>query len=386
MDQLSTTAKIVNHDKRPSMKNHELVRSFGAFEIQKIGRKYIHTLSLAPNTNPNYITYLIINPLCSSLKVGDLALCEVVDRSEKNKFGTNVILEPIRLLGLESDGVNSFHNIEYAKLLMKISLEYVSKGWFSGFVLESTAKLCLLDQYKNEHHSFYCHLQECRLNNALRKYIENKDKRLHDVPDLPETMNYINDLYNQSVSNGFTPSGRLKNKMSAFSTKYKSLQNAIKKINKREKVQPKFEYIDHSDEARIKAIEEFTSNEKERKHLKSNLMNGCLLYIQNDELLLSAVVKMKIINNMGKNFHDVEKYKYFLRTFTGKKSRLPTFKPNDCKYIVNCFFSLGILQNKNGRLISKYPNLEEVQKLLNKQKKTLNQSCHAELDGIEQVT
>lgn len=114
-------------------------------------------------------------------------------------------------------------------------------------------------------------------------------------------------------------------------------------------------------------------------------MNGCLLYIQNDDLLLSAVVKMKIINNMGKNFHDVEKYKYFLRTFTGKKSRLPTFKPNDCKYIVNCFFSLGILQNKNGRLISKYPNLEEVQKLLNKQKKTFDQSCHAEPDGIEQV-
>ena len=106
----------------------------------------------------------------------------------------------------------------------------------------------------------------------------------------------FNELYNQSVSNGFVPSGRLKNKMSAFSTKYKSLQNAIKKINKREKVQPKFEYIDHSDEARIKAIEEFTSNEKERKHLKSNLMNGCLLYIQNDDLLLSAVVKMKIIN------------------------------------------------------------------------------------------
>lgn len=87
MNQLSTPAKIVNHDKRPSMKNHELVRSFGAFEIQKIGRKYIHTLSLAPNTNPNYITYLIINPLCSSLKVGDLALCEVVDRSEKINSG-----------------------------------------------------------------------------------------------------------------------------------------------------------------------------------------------------------------------------------------------------------------------------------------------------------
>ena len=384
MDQLSTPANIVKNDKRPSTKNNELVRSFGAFEIQKIGKKYIHTLSLAPNTNPNYTTYLIINPLCSSLKVGDLVLCEVVDRSEKNKFGTKVILEPIRLLGLESDGVTSFHNIEYAKLLMEISLEYVCKGWFSGFVLESTARLCLLDQYKNEHHTFYCHLQECRLNNALKKYMQHKNQRLH-VPDLPETMDYINELYNQSVSNGFTPSGRLKNKMSAFSTKYKSLQIAIKKINKREKFQPKFEYIDHSYEARIKAIEEFTSNKKERKHLRSNLMNGSLLYIQNDELLLSAVVKMKIINNMGKNFHDVEKYKCFLRTFTGKKSRLPTFKPNDCKYIVNCFFSLGILQIKNGRLISQYPNLEEVQKLLNKIKKTLNQGCHAEPDGIEQV-
>lgn len=368
MEQLSIPANNVNHDKRPSVKNRELVRRFGAFQIQKIGKKYLHTLSLTPNTNPNYITYLLINPLCSGLKVGDLALCEVEDHSVKNTFGTDVILEPIRILSLNSDGVSSFHNIEYAKLLMKISLEYVSKGWFSGFVLESTAKLCLLDQYKNEHYSFYCHLQECRLNNALKKYMGHKNKRLHDVPDLPETMNYINELYNQSVSNGFVPSGRLKKNMIVFSKKYKSLQSAIKKINKREKVQPKFEYIDHSDEARIKAIEEFTSNEKERKHLKSNLMNGCLVYIQNDEVLLSAVVKMKIINNMGKNFHDVEKYKYFLRTFTGKKSRLPTFKPSECQYIVNCFFSLGILQSKNGRLISKYPNLEEVQKLLNKKK------------------
>lgn len=372
MDQISTPANIVNHDKKPNMKNPELERRFGAFQIQKIGKKYLHTLSLAPNTNPNYITYLIINPLCSGLKVGDLALCEVEDRSEKNTFGTKVILEPIRLLGLEKEGVTSFHNTEYAKLLMNISLEYVSKGWFSGFVLESTAKLCLLDQYKNDHLSFYYNLQECRLKNALIEYRKHKNKRLHDVPDLPEIMNYINELYNQSVSNGFVPSGRLKNNLIGFINKYKSLKSAIKRINKRERVQPKFEYIDHSDEARINAIEEFTSNEKERKHLKSNLMNGCLLYIQDDELLLAAVIKMKIISNMGKNLHDIEKYKYFLRTFTGKKTKVPTFKPDDCKYIVNCFFSLGILQNKNGCLMCKYPNLEEVQKLLNKLKITLD--------------
>ncbi|AMW80735.1 hypothetical protein AMD27_17620 (plasmid) [Acinetobacter sp. TGL-Y2] len=186
-----------------SKSNNKIERRFGAFQIQKVGNKYVHTLNHAPNENLQHTTLLIKNELCIDLKIGDVVLIEVIDYSQTNSFGTKVILEPIRILSVGDKGVNDFENLEYSKLLMEISLDYISKGWFSGFILETTAKMCLTDQYKDKLLEFYYMLQESRIRNALKKYTAQQKKRLHEAPSLPDLMNYIYSLYQESISKGY---------------------------------------------------------------------------------------------------------------------------------------------------------------------------------------
>ena len=344
---------------------NKIERRFGAFQIQKIGSKYIHTVNHAPNESLQYTALLIKNDLCIDLKIGDVALVEVIDHSETNSFGTKVVLEPIRIFSLGNEGVNNFESTEYSKLLMEISLDYISKGWFSGFILETTAKMCLTDQYKKRLLEFYYILQERRMRNALKDYTAQQKKRLHEVPELPDLMDYIFFLYQESTSQGYVPTKQFKNNIRVFLTKYDLLKKSFKRIDKRQKVQPQFEYIDHSDQGRINSIDAFTSNVEHRLELKKNLMNGCLVYMQDEIILITAAIKMKAVTNMGENIFDVEKYKFFLRTLSKgpNKKTFPVFTTKECQYIVNCFFSLGILQQKNGRLIIKYPDMQEIQKI-----------------------
>ncbi len=198
---------------------NKIERRFGAFQIQKIGSKYIHTVNHAPNESLQYTALLIKNDLCIDLKIGDVALVEVIDHSETNSFGTKVVLEPIRIFSLGNEGVNNFESTEYSKLLMEISLDYISKGWFSGFILETTAKMCLTDQYKKRLLEFYYILQERRMRNALKDYTAQQKKRLHEVPELPDLMDYIFFLYQESTSQGYVPTKQFKNNIRVFLTK-----------------------------------------------------------------------------------------------------------------------------------------------------------------------
>lgn len=347
--------------------NNKIERRFGTFKIQKNGNKYIHTVNHAPNESLQYIALLIKNDLCVDLKIGDVVLVEVIDHSETNSFGTKVILEPIRIFSVGSKGTDDFENLEYSKLLMEISLDYISRGWYSGFILETTAQMCLTDHYKDKHLEFYYMLQEARIRNALKKYTAQQKKRLHELPSLPDLMNYIYSLYQESTSKGYTPSKQLKNNIDSFLKKYNSFKRSLKRIEKKQKLQPKFEYIDHSEQGRINSIEAFTSNVEHRRLLMKNLMNGCLLYMQDDIILMTAAIKMNGVSSMGKKFFDIEKYKFFLRTFTkGSNNKVfPVFTADECQYIVNCFFSLGILQQKNGRLNIRYPDIKEIKNIRN---------------------